>query len=162
MDGTAAGFVSTVWPRKYRASKSAVMRWPITRTTKSRLNGGFSLCAQHHRRDVGIEPDHADCLLGPAWGAALLMTSTTRTARRGPACRVVWEGNGRVSRPPPDPDWSRLQVQAGALLLARYTGSVLGAAYPADNPPPLTRVTAVALLHYPELTTRRPDCCQSD
>ena len=27
--------------------------------------------------------------------AAVLMTSTSRTARCGPACRVVWEGSGQ-------------------------------------------------------------------
>ena len=27
-------------------------------------------------------------------------TSTTRTARCGPACRVVWQGNGQVIWPP--------------------------------------------------------------
>ena len=31
------------------------------------------------------------------------MTSTTRTARCGPACRVVWEGNGQDFWPSPIP-----------------------------------------------------------
>ncbi len=31
------------------------------------------------------------------------MTSTTRTARCGPACRVVWEGNGQVYLTAPIP-----------------------------------------------------------
>lgn len=32
--------------------------------------------------------------------APTLMTSTSRTARCGPSCRVVWKGLGQVSCPP--------------------------------------------------------------
>jgi RNA-directed DNA polymerase len=43
-------------------------------------------------------PTGADhCLLRQTWLAPALMTSTSRTARCGPACRVVWEGFGQVS-----------------------------------------------------------------
>jgi group II intron reverse transcriptase/maturase len=41
----------------------------------------------------GVEPDPAHCLLRPTWRTPALMTSTSRTARCGPACRVVWEGS---------------------------------------------------------------------
>ena len=44
--------------------------------------------------------DH--CLLRPTRRAPTLMTSTSRTARCGPACRVVWQGCG-PQWPPPMP-----------------------------------------------------------
>ncbi len=43
------------------------------------------------------EPDLAHCVLRPARRSPPLMTSTSRTARCGPACRVVWEGLGQLS-----------------------------------------------------------------
>ncbi|QTQ32471.1 Uncharacterized protein pbN1_24820 [Aromatoleum bremense] len=45
----------------------------------------------------GAEPSNPHRLLRPARRAAALITSTARTARCGPACRVVWEGNGQDS-----------------------------------------------------------------
>ena len=41
----------------------------------------------------GVEPAPAHRLLRPPWRTSALMTSTSRTARCGPACRVVWEGS---------------------------------------------------------------------
>ncbi len=40
------------------------------------------------------------------------MTSTTRTARCGPACRVVWEGNGQDFWPSPIPIKQHLRIKA--------------------------------------------------
>ena len=40
-----------------------------------------------------------DRLLRPSRSAPPLLTSTSRTARCGPACRVVWQGSGRNGRP---------------------------------------------------------------
>ncbi|MGQ9862081.1 MAG: hypothetical protein ACUVSD_08775 [Thiobacillaceae bacterium] len=46
----------------------------------------------------GRHPTGADhCLLRQTRLTPALMTSTSRTARCGPACRVVWEGIGQVS-----------------------------------------------------------------
>ena len=44
---------------------------------------------------MGPEPDSADCLLRPPLSPKILLTSTSRTARCGPARRVVWEGPGQ-------------------------------------------------------------------
>jgi hypothetical protein len=41
-----------------------------------------------------------DSLLRPAGSATSLMTSTSRTARCGPACRVVWQRDGQQCWPP--------------------------------------------------------------
>ena len=43
-------------------------------------------------RDETGSPGRED-LLGQAWRAPAFITSTARTARCGPACRVVWEGS---------------------------------------------------------------------
>jgi len=51
----------------------------------------------------GAEPRAAHRLLRPPGSPAILLTSTSRTARCGPACRVVWEGpTGIACRPYPD------------------------------------------------------------
>ena len=47
------------------------------------------------RRTAAL-PAGAESLLPPRRTPSL-MTSTSRTARCGPACRVVWEGTGQVS-----------------------------------------------------------------
>ena len=54
------------------------------------------------------------------------MTSTSRTARCGPACRVVWEGTGQVSWPP----LSRLQPRCAALLGYFFAGVSSGMTNP--------------------------------
>jgi hypothetical protein len=43
----------------------------------------------------GPEPRAAHRLLRPPGSSEILLTSTSRTARCGPACRVVWEGSGQ-------------------------------------------------------------------
>ena len=47
------------------------------------------------QQPAGTEPPPAHCLIRPARRAPALMISTSRTARCGPACRVVWEGRGK-------------------------------------------------------------------
>ena len=49
------------------------------------------------QQPLRVESNYAYQLLRPARCAATLVTSTSRTARCGPACRVVWEGIGQVS-----------------------------------------------------------------
>jgi len=50
------------------------------------------------------------------------MTSTTRTARCGPACRVVWEGSVRkTDRPYPD-WWARRDLNPGPKDYAYHYG----------------------------------------
>jgi hypothetical protein len=41
----------------------------------------------------GPEPGVARRVLRASWSPTILLTSTSRTARCGPACRVVWEGS---------------------------------------------------------------------
>jgi len=43
----------------------------------------------------GPQPRAAHRLLRPSGSPEILLTSTSRTARCGPACRVVWEGSGQ-------------------------------------------------------------------
>jgi RNA-directed DNA polymerase len=50
------------------------------------------LVAQQRTR---AEPGAHQRLLRSPWRCPLMLTSTSRTARCGPACRVVWEGSGR-------------------------------------------------------------------
>ena len=45
------------------------------------------------------------------------MTSTTRTARCGPACRVVWEGIGQATWPP----LSRFKIEKKGQFLPVHT-----------------------------------------
>jgi group II intron reverse transcriptase/maturase len=58
--------------------------------------GGRSL-PEVAEQPLRAESGDANCLLRPARCASALMTSTPRTARCGPACRVVWEGIGQLS-----------------------------------------------------------------
>ncbi len=53
------------------------------------------------------------------------MTSTTRTARCGPACRVVWEGNGQVFLTVPYPDtllFNNLRILFSTVTAFLYQG----------------------------------------
>jgi hypothetical protein len=50
---------------------------------------------QRHAPQRRADPE----LVGPAGIAPSLMTSTSRTARCGPACRVVWQGSDPQGRP---------------------------------------------------------------
>ena len=59
-------------------------------------------CAHRRQRKAlvaqqphGSEPGAANRLLRPPGSPEILLTSTSRTARCRPACRVVWEGPGQ-------------------------------------------------------------------
>jgi hypothetical protein len=53
------------------------------------------------------------------------MTSTTRTARCGPACRVVWEGNEQDFWPSPIPIIINMNKYLEALLRGRFISPTL-------------------------------------
>ena len=62
--------------------------------------GGCQCSPLVAEQSPAAEPAHAHCVLRSSWCSATLMTSTSRTARCGPACRVVWEGTGQIVWPP--------------------------------------------------------------
>jgi hypothetical protein len=57
---------------------------------------------------------------GQAGNTATLLTSTSRTARCGPACRVVWQG--RRGKPPPYADYGmhEKQLEVEVLFTSRW------------------------------------------
>ncbi len=71
---------------------------------RSAQAGGFTRAGPAHRLPCrqlvawqrhGHQHHHAAGPLRPPGSAQILLTSTSRTARCGPACRVVWEGSDR-------------------------------------------------------------------
>ena len=80
--------------------------------------GGATARAPQRRVDPGV--------LRPAGNAPSLMTSTSRTARCGPACRVVWQGRGRQWSPPmpigDEPGDAGVEPAADASIKAPMSG----------------------------------------
>src|SRR6266568_2264240 len=69
-------------------------RWEPSLTLRERWRPTASLVAQQrHAPQRRADPE----LGGPAGTAPSLMTSTSRTARCGPACRVVWGATHKVA-----------------------------------------------------------------
>src|SRR4030067_2752212 len=79
----------------------------LGRTSPRGAAGGGKLARlvaeQRWRHQTGADRG----LLRPPRHTPSLMTSTARTARCGPACRVVWEGCAHVIAPYPDRPWPR-------------------------------------------------------
>ena len=64
------------------------------------VEDGYRVVVDVDLERPGAESSDADRLLRPPRRTPALITSTIRTARCGPACRVVWEGIGQESWPP--------------------------------------------------------------
>src|SRR5438034_7328760 len=89
---------SSASPASFRQSERYT-RCLVTASTPEPEGG--ARCVSSARRDLygGRLATAVPTVTGPAGTAPALMTSTSRTARCGPACRVVWQGSDPQRRP---------------------------------------------------------------
>ena len=103
---SSASLIPSLAPAAGRAAQAVAARDDdVPRAAKTGCERGLS-CANCRQRKtlVAQQPhgaEHADAprLLRPPGSPEILLTSTSRTARCGPACRVVWQGAAIIVAP---------------------------------------------------------------